>query len=129
MHVYEVLAEPIRRRIVDVLASGEHNAGDIVAIIVHEFGVTRAAVHHHLRLLRDHDIALVAEEWPNHAYRLADDFIPSLRRDAKRLERTWKKRIGWRAPTDPLPKVVRTSARGRRGLGVDPDDPWRHLGA
>ncbi len=52
MHPFEILAEPIRRRIVEILASGEHFSGDIEAVIIHEFGVGRSAVQHHLAVFR-----------------------------------------------------------------------------
>ena len=32
MHLFELLAEPVRRRIVEVLASGEHTAGELVGV-------------------------------------------------------------------------------------------------
>ena len=124
MHVYEVMAQPIRRRIVEILASGEHCAGDIEAAIMVEFGVGRAAVQHHLKLLREHGFVLVREEWPFHSYRLHDRLIPRLERGAKRLRRLWNRRVGWNVSTDPLAGVV-PSGRGFRGRGCDPDDPWR----
>ena len=128
MHVYEVMAEPIRRRLVEILASGEHVAGDLEAIVMLEFGVGRAAVQHHLRLLRDHEFVTVNLDWPNHWYRLEDHFLKLLSREAKRLKRRWKHRIGWREPTDSIPPRSVPSTRGFRGHGADPDDPWRARG-
>ncbi|MGC5170719.1 hypothetical protein ACLQ2Q_08695 [Microbacterium sp. DT81.1] len=52
MHPFEVMAEPIRRRIVEILAVGEHPSSIIVDVIRFEFSVTSAAVSHHLRVLR-----------------------------------------------------------------------------
>ena len=131
MHVYEILAEPIRRRIVEVLASGEHTAGTIEQLIGTEFGVSRSAVQHHLALLKRHGWVDVRPEAAERWYRLEDDIIPSIQREAKRLRKRWDKRTGWREKTDPLSgwKSARTSPpsnRGRRGHGADPDDPWLH---
>ncbi len=128
MHVYEILAEPIRRRIIEVLSSGEHYAGDIESVICLEFGVGRSAVQRHLRLLREHEIVHVYLEWPNHSYGLDDRFIGSLESEARHLKRLWKYRIGWRTHTDPLSSVPKYSRRGYRGRGVDPDDPWIRAG-
>ena len=125
MHIYEVMAEPIRRRIVEILASGEHFTGDIEQAITTEFGVGRSAVQRHLKLLRDHEFVHVHDEWPQHSYRLDDNFIGSLQRQARTLKKLWKRRIGWRVRTDPLSVVHFDSQRGYRGLGADPDDPWR----
>ncbi len=55
MHPFQVMAEPIRRRIVEILASGEHTSGEICESIAVEFGVTRAAASWHLRILRDNN--------------------------------------------------------------------------
>lgn len=53
MHPFEALAEPARRRIIDVLASGEHTAGELAAVVGEEFRISRTAVSKHLRILRD----------------------------------------------------------------------------
>lgn len=52
MHALEALADPTRRRIVELLADGERSAGDIAA----HFSVTRPAVSRHLRVLREHGL-------------------------------------------------------------------------
>lgn len=51
MHVdaFEVLADPVRRRIVETLRSGEHAVNDIVERVdIHQSGVSR-----HLRILNE----------------------------------------------------------------------------
>ena len=53
MHPFQVMAEPIRRRIVEILASGEHTSGEVCESIAAEFGVTRTAASKHLRILRE----------------------------------------------------------------------------
>ena len=53
MHPFEAMAEPARRRIVDVLASGEHTAGQLAEVVGGEFRISRTAVSKHLRVLRD----------------------------------------------------------------------------
>ena len=47
--MFEVLAEPNRRRILDVLRAGERPVGDLVAALA----VSQPAVSKHLRVLRD----------------------------------------------------------------------------
>jgi DNA-binding transcriptional ArsR family regulator len=124
MHIYEVLAEPIRHRIIEVLASGEHYAGDLESLIVIEFGVGRSAVQHHLKVLRDHQFVVTRDEWPFRSYRLESNFVPQLLKQAKHLKRRWDRRIGWDVGTDPLSPKLMPSSRGQRGRGVDPDSPW-----
>src|ERR671911_388347 len=53
MHAFDVLGDPVRRRILELLASGEHSSGDIVTIAQQEFGISQPAVSQHLRVLRD----------------------------------------------------------------------------
>jgi DNA-binding transcriptional ArsR family regulator len=105
MHPFEVLAQPIRRRIVEILASGEHTAGTIEQVIAQEYGVTRSATQHHLAyLLRNGWVdvrADITERW----YRLEDDVIPRLRKETRRLRRIWDDRIGTIERRDPpLPR-------------------------
>lgn len=47
--VFEALADPTRRRILELVASGERTAGELAA----EFSTSRRAVSRHLRVLRD----------------------------------------------------------------------------
>ncbi|RUO33882.1 ArsR/SmtB family transcription factor [Aliidiomarina soli] len=53
MHAFDVLGDPVRRRILELLAKSEHKSGDIVLVIQSEFGITQAAVSQHLRVLRE----------------------------------------------------------------------------
>lgn len=59
MHAFDVLGDPVRRRILELLAKGEHRSGDIVEVIQREFGITQAAVSQHLRVLRESGFASV----------------------------------------------------------------------
>jgi len=52
MHALQALADPTRREIVELLATGERNAGEIAA----HFDVSRPAVSRHLRVLREHGL-------------------------------------------------------------------------
>lgn len=49
MHALEALADPTRRRIVELLADGDRTAGELAS----HFPVTRPAVSRHLRVLRE----------------------------------------------------------------------------
>ena len=127
MHVFEVVAEPIRRRLVEVLASGSHYLGDLEDVIRHEFGVSRAAVHHHLKVLRAHGAVLQHDDWPRSLYELDSAILEQLASELDHWDYLFDRRIGWRTPQDLLPDETSgpASARGRRGHGLDPDDPWR----
>lgn len=54
MHAFDVLGDPVRRRILELLADTDDlAAGDIAATIHDEFGISHPAVSQHLKVLRD----------------------------------------------------------------------------
>jgi DNA-binding transcriptional ArsR family regulator len=57
MHAFDVLGDPVRRRILELLAEGEHRSGNIVTTVQREFGITQPAVSQHLRVLRESGFA------------------------------------------------------------------------
>ena len=86
MHALDVLGDPVRRRILELLASGEHSSGDIVAVIEREFGITQSAVSQQLRVLRDAGFASVRAEGTRRIYavqttglREVDDWLGKFR--------------------------------------------------
>lgn len=68
MHAFDVLADPVRRRILELLAQGEHASGEVVAVVQEEFGITQAAVSQHLRVLRENGFATVRAEGSRRLY-------------------------------------------------------------
>lgn len=57
MHPFAVLGDPVRRRLVEVLASGERSAGELVDIVGGEFGITQSAISQQLQVLREQGFA------------------------------------------------------------------------
>ena len=70
MHAFDVLGDPVRRRILEVLAVREHASGEVVEIIAAEFGITQAAVSQHLKVLRDSGFATVRPKGSRRLYAL-----------------------------------------------------------
>ncbi|HSR81749.1 MAG TPA: metalloregulator ArsR/SmtB family transcription factor [Hyphomicrobiaceae bacterium] len=68
MHAFDVLGDPVRRRILELLASGEATSGDLVAVIRREFGITQAAVSQHLKVLRESGFTSVRPEGTRRIY-------------------------------------------------------------
>ena len=68
MHAFDVLGDPVRRRILELLADGEHASGAITAVIREEFGITHPAVSQHLRVLRESGFATVRAEGTRRLY-------------------------------------------------------------
>ena len=59
MHAFDVLSDPVRRRILELLAGGEQAAGTVVGTITGEFGISQPAVSQHLKVLREAGFASV----------------------------------------------------------------------
>lgn len=68
MHAFDVLADPVRRRILELLAEGEHASGEVVEVIAKEFGISQAGVSQHLKVLRDSGFASVRVEGTRRVY-------------------------------------------------------------
>ena len=66
MMVFEVLAEPHRRHIVELLRQGEQPVGALVA----ELSLTQPAVSKHLRVLREAGMVEVRGDAQRRLYRL-----------------------------------------------------------
>ncbi|MBM0239456.1 winged helix-turn-helix transcriptional regulator [Micromonospora sp. ATA32] len=105
MHAFDVLGEPVRRRILELLADGELTAGGVCAVIQEEFGISQPAVSQHLKVLRDSGFATVRPEGTRRLY--AVDPRPLREVDAwlDHFRRFW---------TPPLEALATELARGRR---------------
>ena len=68
VHAFDVLGDPVRRRILELLADGELPSGAISAIVEAEFGITQPAVSQHLKVLRDSGFATVRPEGTRRLY-------------------------------------------------------------
>ena len=108
MHALDVLGDPVRRRILELLAQGEHASGQVVEVVGHEFGITQAAVSQHLKVLRDHGFARVRPEGSRRIYSV--DATP-LREIDRWLEMF---RSHWEPKLDALATEVARGKRRRR---------------
>jgi DNA-binding transcriptional ArsR family regulator len=68
MHAFDVLGDPVRRRLLELLAEGERASGDMVAIVQAEFGISQPAVSQHLKVLRDAGFATVRADGARRIY-------------------------------------------------------------
>ena len=102
MHAFDILGDPVRRRIVELLADGERSAGDVGAVVQQEFGISQPAVSQHLRVLREHGFATVRPEGTRRLYAVEP---ASLKAVDDWLARFWNQRL------DALGTEL---ARGRR---------------
>ena len=68
MHAFDVLGDPVRRRILELLAGGEQSSGALTETIRSEFGISQPAVSQHLRVLREAGFASVRPEGTRRLY-------------------------------------------------------------
>lgn len=108
MHAFDVLGDPVRRRILELLAEREHSSGEVVEVISAEFGISQAGVSQHLKVLRDAGFAQVRPEGTRRVYAL--DATP-LRDIDDWLERF---RTFWPVRLDALATEI---ARGKKARG------------
>ena len=108
MHAFDVLGDPVRRRILELLATGEHSSGDVVAVIQREFGITQSAVSQQLRILREAGFASVRPEGARRIYAVESSRLREVDDWLARFKATWLPRL------DALATEVARGKRKRR---------------
>ena len=86
---FNAVAEPRRRRILEVLAGGERPVNDLVA----RLGMAQPQVSKHLRVLRDVGLVDVREEGRHRMYRLNGPSLKPIHDWVQQYERTWSERF------------------------------------
>jgi DNA-binding transcriptional ArsR family regulator len=105
VHAFDVLGDPVRRRILELLADGERPAGAVGAVVQDEFGISQPAVSQHLRVLREHGFARVRAEGARRLYAVDPAPLQEVDRWLDRYRGFWDQRL------DALGTEL---ARGRR---------------
>jgi DNA-binding transcriptional ArsR family regulator len=68
MHAFDILGDPVRRRILELLAERELTSGAVAAVVQAEFGISQPAVSQHLRVLRENGFATVRPDGARRLY-------------------------------------------------------------
>ena len=105
MHALDVLGDPVRRRILELLADGERSAGEVTDVARAEFGISQPAVSQHLKVLREHGFTTVRPEGTRRLYAVAPDALAEVDEWVDAFRRQW---------TQPLDALATELARGRR---------------
>ena len=93
MHAFDVLGDPVRRRILELLADGELAAGEIGDVVQDEFGITQPAVSQHLRVLRTSGFANVRTEGTRRLYAVDARPLREVDEWLERYRRFWSQRL------------------------------------
>jgi len=105
MHAFDVLGDPVRRRILELLADGEQTSGAVTEVIRAEFGISQPAVSQHLKVLRDNGFATVRPDGPRRLYAVQDTALREADAWLGRFRRFW---------TPHLAAMATEVARGKR---------------
>jgi DNA-binding transcriptional ArsR family regulator len=105
VHAFDVLGDPVRRRILEELATGERSSGAITETIRAEFGISQPAVSQHLRVLRESGFATVRPEGARRLYAVNPDPLRDVDAWLDRFRAFW---------TPHLDALATEIARGRR---------------
>jgi DNA-binding transcriptional ArsR family regulator len=105
VHAFDVLGDPVRRRILELLADGELSSGAIAAIVQAEFGITQPAVSQHLKVLRESGFATVRPEGTRRLYAVDSTPFRELDDWLEHFRAFWSQR---------LDSLATELARGRR---------------
>jgi len=105
MHALDVLGDPVRRRIVELLAERDRTAGELTEVVTAEFGISQPAVSNHLRVLRESGFAQSRPDGARRVYALEPARTAEVADWVQRHLGFWSQRL------DALETEVR---RGRR---------------
>lgn len=118
MHAFDVLGDPVRRRILELLADREMAAGELVEVVRAEFGISQPAVSQHLKVLRDNGFATVRAAGTRRLYAVDTRPLREVDQWLDHFRRFW---------TNPLQALATELARGQREQRLHgkpiPDEP------
>lgn len=93
VEAFDILGDPVRRRILELLADGERGAGEVVEVIHTEFGLTQPAVSRQLRVLRENGFADVRPAGTRRLYALRAEALDGVEGWLADLRRQWNQRL------------------------------------
>jgi DNA-binding transcriptional ArsR family regulator len=108
MHAFDVLGDPVRRRILEMLVVDERSSGEVVSVIRDEFGISQPAVSQHLRVLRENGFARVRAEGTRRLYSVDAGPLQDVDQWLQPFRRFWDQRL------DALGTELSRERRARR---------------
>jgi DNA-binding transcriptional ArsR family regulator len=105
VHAFDVLSDPVRRRVLELLVDGELTAGMITATIQAEFDISQPAVSQHLKVLRDNGFASVRPDGQRRLYAVNGEAMREIDEWLAGFRRFW---------TPKLDALATEIARGKR---------------
>ena len=115
VHAFDVLGDPVRRRILELLAEGESTSGAIAAVVQAEFAISQPAVSQHLKVLRESGFATVRPEGARRLYAVDPAPLHEVDMWIDPFRRFWEQRL------DSLATELARGRRERRLAATAPD--------
>jgi DNA-binding transcriptional ArsR family regulator len=116
MQVMDALGDPVRRRLLELLADGERTAGELADAIGDELGVSQPGTSRHLRVLRDAGVVQSVVDGQRRLYSVRAERLDEVEQWVRGIRRFWDQRL------DALGTEIARGVRTTRA--VDP-----HTGA
>ena len=111
MHAFDVLGDPVRRRILELLGESELTSGAVCEVIRREFGISQPAVSQHLKVLRDNGFATVRPDGARRLYAVAHAPLYGIDAWLDQFRRSW---------TPHLDALATELARGKHARRMKP---------
>jgi len=108
VHAFDVLGDPVRRRILELLVDGEQTAGVIGATIQAEFEISQPAVSQHLKVLRDNGFTSVRPDGQRRLYAVNGEALRDVDEWLAGFRRFWAPKL------DALATEIARGKRQRR---------------
>ncbi|WP_040838346.1 ArsR/SmtB family transcription factor [Nocardia brevicatena] len=113
--IFEALGDPVRRCILELVATGEQPAGTIVTAVQEHTSISQPGVSQHLKVLRDAGLVSVRAEGTRRLYSLDPTGLDTAR--------TWLAALvdplhQFAQPLDALATEIARGKRARRAAGV-----------
>jgi DNA-binding transcriptional ArsR family regulator len=117
VHAFDVVGDPVRRRLLELLADKDHSAGEMVAAISAEFGISQPAVSQHLKVLREAGFATVRVQGARRLYAVNADPLQELDHWLQPFRQFWEVRL------DALGTELARGRRARRATSTSSEEP------
>ena len=117
MLAFDVLGDPVRRRILELLAEGELTSGAICTTIQQEFGISQPAVSQHLKVLLEANLVSVRAAGTRRLYALDQAGLDEALAWLKGLTDPLSP---FAQPLDALATEVARGRRTRRAAAAEP---------
>ena len=126
MHAFDVLGDPVRRRLLTLLAGGERSSGELAEAIGAEFGISHPAVSQHLKVLRDAGFTSVRADGQRRLYAVEPGPLEEVDAWLAQFRHFWVQRLdalGTELRRGGQPRAATKRARAK--LGNSPHEARR----